>query len=296
MARMILVLTMLTLLPQVETEGLLISHTARRVAAGEVVLVRVGSRTPLQALEAQWLDRTLTFYQVEPLRWEGLAPIDVAARPGRYALQAQAKTTDGRGLTRSYWLRIVPQTFPDRRITVGKEFADPPPEVLERISTERDTVEAILTGTTPERLSTKGFIAPVASVPTSSFGRRSIVNGERRGPHLGTDYRAATGTPVVAPARGRIALAADHYMTGGTIIIDHGLGVFSYLIHLSEKLVVAGTTVERGQKIALSGATGRVTGPHLHWAVRIAGARVDPQSLVFLGRWTAQPRQPAAVR
>jgi murein DD-endopeptidase MepM/ murein hydrolase activator NlpD len=247
---------------------------------GEVVLIRVSSRTPLQALEAGWLDRTLTFYQAEPRRWEGLAPIDLAARPGRHALRAVAKTADGRELKRTYWLQVSARTFPDRRITVGKAFADPPAEVVPRITLERDAVEAILTGTTPERLWTEPFVVPVLAEATSSFGRRSIVNGERRGPHLGTDYRAAIGTPVVAPARGRIALAADHYMTGGTIIIDHGLGLYSYLIHLSERLAAAGTTVERGQKIALSGATGRVTGPHLHWAVRLAGARVDPQSLV----------------
>ena len=120
----------------------------------------------------------------------------------------------------------------------------------------------------------------VPGASTSSFGRRSIVNGQPRGQHTGTDFQAATGTPVVAPNRGRIALAADQYFPGKTVIIDHGLGLYSYLAHLSAFAVEEGAIVERGQRIGLSGATGRVTGPHLHWTMRIGTARVDPLSLI----------------
>jgi murein DD-endopeptidase MepM/ murein hydrolase activator NlpD len=121
---------------------------------------------------------------------------------------------------------------------------------------------------------------PVPGAATSSFGRRTILNGEPRGQHTGTDFQAAAGTAVVAPNAGRIALAADHYFPGRTIIIDHGLGVYSYLAHLSEFAVAEGAIVARGQRIGLSGATGRVTGPHLHWTMRFGRARVDPLSLV----------------
>ncbi len=133
---------------------------------------------------------------------------------------------------------------------------------------------------TRERLWNQPFLVPVPGTATSSFGRRTILNGQPRGQHTGTDFQAATGTPVVAPNRGRIALAADQYFPGKTIIIDHGLGVYSYLAHLSEFTVAEGAIVERGQRIALSGATGRVTGPHLHWTMRFGSARVDPLSLV----------------
>ena len=116
---------------------------------------------------------------------------------------------------------------------------------------ERKAIEAIFARQTRERLWSEPFVVPVPGTATSSFGRRTILNGQPRGPHTGTDFQAATGTPVVAPNRGRIALAADQYFPGKTIIIDHGLGVYSYLAHLSEFTAAEGTMVERGQRIAL---------------------------------------------
>ena len=177
-------------------------------------------------------------------------------------------------------ITIAPRTFPARRITVAPKFVDPPAGELPRIEAERKAAEAIFARQTPERLWSQPFAVPVPGAATSSFGRRTILNGQSRGQHTGTDFQAATGTPVVAPNRGRIALAADQYFPGKTIIIDHGLGVYSYLAHLSEFTATEGTIVERGQRIALSGATGRVTGPHLHWTMRFGKARVDPLSLV----------------
>ncbi len=114
-------------------------------------------------------------------------------------------------------------------------------------------MEAIFASPTRERFWSRPFVVPVPGAATSSFGRRTILNGEPRGQHTGTDFQAATGTPVVAPNRGRIALAADQYFPGSTIIIDHGLGVYSYLAHLSEFTVAEGAMVERGQRIGLSG-------------------------------------------
>ena len=159
-------------------------------------------------------------------------------------------------------------------------MSNPPADELPRIEADRKAAEAIFARQTRERLWSQPFVVPVPGTATSSFGRRTILNGQPRGQHTGTDFQAATGTPVVAPNRGRIVLAADQYFPGKTIIIDHGLGVYSYLAHLSEFTAAEGAIVERGQRIALSGATGRVTGPHLHWTMRFGSARVDPLSLV----------------
>jgi len=266
--------------PQNEVATLEISHRARAVAPGEVVLVEVLARAPLQEVRAEWLGRKLVFYQIEPRRWQGLAPIDLGSRAGRQTLLVHAATTDGRALERGYPITIGARTFPTRRISVEPRFADPPQDALPRIEKERQVVEAIFAGTRKERLWTEPFIVPVPGAATSSFGRRTILNGQARSQHSGTDFQAVTGTPVVAPNSGRIALAADHYFPGRTIILDHGLGVYSYLAHLSEFGVAEGEVVERGQRIALSGSTGRVTGPHLHWTMRLGSARVDPLSLV----------------
>jgi murein DD-endopeptidase MepM/ murein hydrolase activator NlpD len=125
-------------------------------------------------------------------------------------------------------------------------------------------------------------VVPVPGVPGSNFGSRSIFNGEERAPHAGVDFRGATGTPVRAPAGGRVVLAEDLFFTGQTVVIDHGLGLYSLLAHLSRLDVAPGQAVAQGDTVGLLGATGRVTGPHLHWTVRLNGARVDPLRVVAL--------------
>jgi murein DD-endopeptidase MepM/ murein hydrolase activator NlpD len=124
------------------------------------------------------------------------------------------------------------------------------------------------------------FILPVAAKPNSNFGTRSYYNGQPRSPHAGVDFSAGTGTPIRAANRGIVALAAPLYFTGNTIVMDHGNGLFSIFAHLSAFNVAQGDVVEQKTVVGLVGATGRVTGPHLHWSVRLNGARVDPLSLV----------------
>jgi murein DD-endopeptidase MepM/ murein hydrolase activator NlpD len=124
------------------------------------------------------------------------------------------------------------------------------------------------------------FVAPAEGRVSSNFGVRSIFNGQPRSPHGGIDYSGAVGAPVAAPAGGLVALAEDLFFTGNTVVIDHGLGLYSLLAHLSEFAVRAGDRVERDQIVGRVGATGRVTAPHLHWTVRLNGARVDPLSLL----------------
>jgi murein DD-endopeptidase MepM/ murein hydrolase activator NlpD len=276
--------TTLGLVAQSGGPPLEITHHAREVAPGEVVRVEIATTVTLRSVQAEWLRRTVRFYEVDSRRWEGLAPIDLADSPGPHTMLVVAATSDGRTLRQSHALSVGPHTFPVRRLTVPPEFATPPPEVLPRIEKERREVEAIVSRVTPERLWTTAFVAPVPGEASSSFGRRSILNGQLRSPHSGTDFHASTGTPVVSPNRGRVALVGDHYFSGRTIIIDHGLGLYSYLAHLSEVSVAQDQIVERGQQIALSGSTGRVTGPHLHWTVRLAGARVDALSLLSVLR------------
>jgi murein DD-endopeptidase MepM/ murein hydrolase activator NlpD len=261
-------------------QALQVSHAARAVAPGEVVLVDVRSATSLRSLRGQWMSQAIVFFDAGGGRWQGLAPIDVGARAGRQTLALRGTTADGRTVERAYPMTVAPRTFPARRITVDPKFVDPPASEMPRIEAERKAVEDIFAHPTNERYWTQPFVVPVPGASTSSFGRRSIVNGQPRGQHTGTDFQAATGTPVVAPNRGRVALAADQYFPGKTVIIDHGLGLYSYLAHLSQFAVEEGTIVERGQRIGVSGATGRVTGPHLHWTLRVGAARVDPLSLI----------------
>lgn len=164
----------------------------------------------------------------------------------------------------------------DLRIEVRGGPAQPGAVLAVTVTTPEDT----------ERVSGEAFGQPVAFVrgrsPRVWHGNRSVFNGEPRAPHAGEDFRGTTGTPVRAPGGGRVVLAEDLFFTGQTVVIDRGLGLYSLLSHLSRIDVTPGQQVTRGNTVGLLGATGRVTGPHLHWTVRLGGARVDPLRVLAL--------------
>ena len=124
------------------------------------------------------------------------------------------------------------------------------------------------------------FVPPLLGQPTSAFGTRRIYNGKPRSPHPGLDLRAATGTTVNSSGAGRVGLAQELYYSGNTVIVDHGGGLFTLYAHLSKLLVEVGEYVRAGQAVGLSGATGRVTGPHLHWGAKIGNRPFDPTALL----------------
>jgi murein DD-endopeptidase MepM/ murein hydrolase activator NlpD len=176
---------------------------------------------------------------------------------------------------------------------VADSFANPPPAEHERIAAEAELLAKTMSHSSGERLWEGPFAPPVSGAATSSFGRLTILNGRRQGRHQGADFRAATGTPVRAPNAGRVVLSAPLYFSGNTVVIDHGAGLLSLLGHLSRLAVVEGALVSKGELVGDAGATGRVTGPHLHWAVRLENVSVDPQALMQAvadpGRCSEQP-------
>jgi murein DD-endopeptidase MepM/ murein hydrolase activator NlpD len=216
-----------------------------------------------------------------PFTWRTLVGIDVAQAPGPATFRIDVATPAGRELAATGTITVAPRAFATRRLRVASRFVDPSAGDVERIQTEAARLEDIFTTVTlPGQFA--AFAAPIAGLPGSNFGTRSIFNGEPRAPHAGVDFRGATGTPIAAPGNGRVVLAEDLFFTGQTVVIDHGLGLYSLLAHLSRLDTQAGQTVRRGETVGLLGATGRVTGPHLHWTVRLNGARVDPLRAVAL--------------
>jgi murein DD-endopeptidase MepM/ murein hydrolase activator NlpD len=206
---------------------------------------------------------------------DGLVGVDLDTKPGIYPLKVQ--TPQGRVATVS--LRVIPKAFPVRRLSVPPGFVNPPQEELDRIAKEFKTTEGIFHSASPRKW--RGpFLLPVDGTPNSNFGTRSYFNGLRRSPHAGVDFVGAPGTPIRAANHGVVALAEPLYFTGNTVIVDYGGGLYSLFAHLSEFKVKAGDIVSPDTLVGLVGATGRVTGPHLHWSVRLQGARVDPLSLV----------------
>jgi murein DD-endopeptidase MepM/ murein hydrolase activator NlpD len=159
---------------------------------------------------------------------------------------------------------------------------EPGPEALKRIEAEKLLKERVFGVSAPEPLWAGSFRAPVNAQPTDSFGTRRIFNGELASIHKGMDFRARLGTPVRAGNSGVVVLARRLYYEGNCVVIDHGLGFFTLSMHLSSIDVHEGQRVATGARLGLSGATGRVTGPHLHWAVRWQGAYLDPAKLLRL--------------
>lgn len=161
------------------------------------------------------------------------------------------------------------------------KMVTPPTAVLERIRGEQAQTAAARKPDRPLRGFAQAFVWPCLGRISGVFGSQRILNGEPKQPHYGVDVAVPTGTPIRAPAAGIISLAhADMYYTGGTLMIDHGHGLSSAFLHLSKLMVAVGQSVEQGQVIALSGATGRATGPHLDWRVNWFEARVDAAFLV----------------
>jgi len=257
-----------------------VTHRARTLAQGEVVELTVRGPGPLSAVEARAFDKLFRFYSTrDPRLWKGLVGIDLETRPGSYAIDVRA-TLGGRRTAGKHVLAVKAKSFPTRRLTMDEKFVTPPPEVQARIASEAERLAAVFASESEARGWEGAFRAPVDAPPISSFGKRSILNGKPRSPHAGTDFGSPPGAEVRAPGGGRVVLADDLYFSGNTVIVDHGLGLFSLFAHLSKIDVEKGTLLRTGRIVGRVGSTGRSTGPHLHWSVRLAGARVDPLSLI----------------
>jgi hypothetical protein len=217
--------------------------------------------------------------------WQGLIGIDLDVVPGTYPITVSVEPVGQPLMPSSHDLTVAAKEFPVRHLRVEPKYVDPSPRDLTRIDRESAALQTIFALSTSPQQWQGAFVAPVGDQPnTGSFGARSMFNGQARSPHSGVDFAARTGTPVVAPAAGVVVLAAPLYFTGNTVVLDHGLGLYSVVAHLSEFSVHNGDHVDGGQLVGLVGATGRVTAPHLHWSVRLNGARVDPLSLLAVTR------------
>ncbi len=185
------------------------------------------------------------------------------------------------GRRRAFVREVIVQsrTFPEQRLRVAGRMVSPDPADMPRIEEERRLVREALDRITDQRYWEEPFVRPVGGSVSSQFGLRRFFNDQPRAPHRGVDLRGVEGTPVLAFSAGRVALTGKHYFAGKSVYIDHGLGMITQYIHLSEISVAPGQTVAAGQVIGKVGATGRVTGPHLHFGLSVLGMWVDPLPL-----------------
>lgn len=257
-----------------------------RPKQGQIVVATLRSPTPLSAATLSDGMREIPMEAVGDGRlFRALLGIDFESDVGRRELRVAASAADGVSLAAARTVDVQSGRFPTQRLKVAPAYVEPPEEALVRIAEDREKVKRVYQRPNSERRFEAAFRRPVDSPSAGSFGVRRVFNGKARSPHDGVDLSAPEGEAVVAAAPAAVALAEDLYFSGGTVILDHGSGLFTSYFHLSAIDVRVGDAVDAGQRIGAVGATGRATGPHLHWGARLNRARVNPLDLLRLPDW-----------
>jgi murein DD-endopeptidase MepM/ murein hydrolase activator NlpD len=265
--------------------GIKMQLSAPESTQGSLLLVEVKSEKQLTEVQGDWDGRSVPFWREagREVVQKSLVGVDLEKAPGEYQLKVTGLTAGGEKVSCSTKLEVKEGKFATEKLTVGKQFVEPSPEQVKRANEERQKLRDIFDRVTPERLWDGKFRIPLDGVTTgSNFGKRRILNGNPGSPHGGADFPAPTGTPVHAAQRGRVVLAEELFFSGNTVVVDHGLGIYTFYGHLSEIGVKVGDALEAGAVLGKVGATGRVTGPHLHWGLTVEKARVNPLLIVKL--------------
>jgi murein DD-endopeptidase MepM/ murein hydrolase activator NlpD len=281
-----------------------VSLRSRVTAPGEPVRIEVVAAEGMAAVGGSFLGRELHFVRSGGDShggelWSAWALVDLEAAPGPAAVEVHGTTRHGRTAAGTLAVRVAAKEFPTEELSVAPRYVAPPPEVEARLARERERLAHVYAARRDE-LPRGPFVRPVPGEPTSVFGTRRVYNGEPRSPHPGLDLRARTGTPVGASGSGSVVLAEELYYSGNTVIVDHGAGLFTLYAHLDTIDVALGDRVAPGEPLGTSGATGRVTGPHLHWGAKVGDAPFDPSALLdpvlfrqgTRGPAVAGPREP----
>lgn len=249
---------------------------------GQALQLAFADETGLESIALEWSERVVPFVQTEQ-GWFTVIGVDLDTPSGSYPVEVSFSYLDGRQRIETETIEVQSKSFPTTELTVAPGFVQLSPENQERAARESREIGAVYATLTPAAHWSEPFQVPIPGATGGrNFGHRRVFNGEPRAPHSGADLSATTGTEIHAANAGRVVLAKDFFFNGNAVFVDHGLGVYTMYLHLSEILVDVGDFVERGQVVGLAGATGRVTGPHLHWGARILDARVDPFSLLTL--------------
>ncbi len=251
-----------------EPEVKVLPFPVDRGTAARVVVEGLG---PESGLTGSFDQRPVFFFPAGD-KMIGLFGADVMLSPGRYPLRlkwvAGEKEIEVAVRDRSYGIRSI--TVPENQVKLSKADQD-------RAARERKEVQAALATTSPKKLWQGPWTDPVGGGVSSAFGRQTRINGVLNPrPHAGTDFEAAEGTPVRAPAAGVVILTGFHFFAGGSVYLDHGQGLISMYFHLSQIEANPGDKIKKGELLGLSGSTGRVSGPHLHYRIYLGQARIDP--------------------
>ena len=260
-----------------------VSFSSQHIKQGEVLLVTVEDKNGISSISGTMFNKPVNFYK-NPTgkKYAALVGIDMDTKPDSYKLALNIADINGKKSMKEYRFRIKSADFGTQKLTLPPSKVTLDDETLKKVETEKEKIGKVWEIFTEGRLWDGNFIQPVAGEMSDNFGLRRIINGEQKSPHTGVDVDATEGAPVQASNSGRAIFTDDQFFSGQTLIIDHGLGLFTMYFHLSEIFVTYGANVKKGEVIAKVGKTGRATGPHLHWGVRLNGARINPLSLINL--------------
>ena len=252
---------------------------------GQVLVIKVKGEEQATEVKGTFLKRTIPFFREfrpgEPTGYIGLLGIDMQDEPGTYELAVEVKLGE-QAKQLSFNVLVTKEKFTVEHLTLPKEKVDLDEKGAARWKAEQEQVKQALAENSRLKLWRSNFVEPVSGKRTGIFGSVRIMNGKPRNPHNGEDIGAPMGTDVAATNDGIVRITVDHIFSGKGVFVDHGLGFYSMYFHLSEILVNDGDLVKAGQIIGKVGATGRATGPHLHWGVKLNGARVNPYALLDL--------------
>ncbi len=260
-----------------------------RLVNGGPVLFQVKSPARLESLSGTWLGHELSFsFDPASKTWFALAGVSLETVPGTYPIELTGETTPGkmpgRKISFARKFAVARGKYPktEVKLNVESKFTAPSPEQQKQIEEGVEVKKDYLNRVTPEREWSGQFTAPAEAEISDVFGAERVFNGKTQSTHFGLDFRVPSGTPVAAMNDGTVLLARPLYFEGNFVVLDHGQGLLTLYLHLSEFKVKEGDQVKRGQIVGLSGGTGRATGPHLHVAVRWQGTYLDPASLMRL--------------
>jgi hypothetical protein len=268
--------------PAVAADRLVVTWHPAKPRVGDVAWLHLRGASDAAVIEGSVGNRPLTFFPYAGGH-AALVGVDLDTKPGAHAWRLAILEPGLEPRPINGKVVIAPRAFPVQRLSLPPGMVDLDPETERRVVAESERLQTLYRTVSPERLWRGPFTRPVGGAePPSGFGARRVINGKPRAAHGGADYSVPRGTPVVAANAGRVALVADYFFPGRLVAVDHGLGLYTLYFHLDSVAVAEGDRVDRGQPLGTVGATGRATGPHLHFGAQIGSARVDPAVLLAL--------------
>jgi murein DD-endopeptidase MepM/ murein hydrolase activator NlpD len=252
-----------------------ISVSPTKIYQGDIFELFIKSKSDIENITLDYIEKNIPCFKIDN-DFSCLIGVDLETKPDNYKIKLNFDLKSGVKLIEEIKIKIRKKNFKVSIFTVPKEKDTFTPELLAQIKKEEKEILDIFKNINSQKYWDKPFVKPVTTIVKANFGDKRIINNEPRNPHSGIDFKGDIGMPVKAVNNGNVKLIGNYFFSGNTIIIDHGLGLYSMYFHLNKFNSNLGDIIKKGDIIGYVGATGRATGPHLHFGLRLNNSRVDP--------------------